>query len=143
MRFVTPRGTNAWMNDEKIRRWFEIVIDASSEPHQQRAYICKSCWQMFGCGERLWDIKVHIDAHERLGELPYTSSRPPQILTGEQVVRLYKLLFEYFDAVNPEVGTWKFECKACKKRFPHRSDHLELLGHYRTCETVIRNMPIQ
>ena len=143
MRHITPSGQNAWIGDEEIRRWFEVVMDTASEPHEHRAYICKSCWQVFGSGERLWDIKVHVHAHERLGELPYASSRPPRILTGSQIISLHKLLLDRFEIVNPEVGTWKFECKACKRRFPHRSDHLELLGHHRFCEAHLENASIQ
>lgn len=143
MEFKHPSAKNAWVGDGKIRQWFEVVIDAASEPHEHRAYICKNCWQLFRSDEDLWTLQCHMDAHERWGDLPYDARRPSPILTGEQLVNLHKLLFERFEAVIPEAGTWKFECKACKRRFPHRSDHRELLGHYRSCEAFKKEGPVQ
>ncbi len=143
MEFRRPSAKDAWVGDQKIRRWFEVVIDAAPDPHEHRAYICKNCWQIFGADDDLWALEYHVEAHERWCDTPYDSPRPSPILTGEQLVNLHKLLFEGFDAVTPEAGTWKFECKACKKRFPHRSDHRELLGHYRSCEAFGAKGPIQ
>jgi hypothetical protein len=143
VQFRGPIARGAWIGDEKVRQWFEIVMDAAVDPHQQRAYICKSCWQMFTADEELWTLQYHVEAHEHWGDHPYDSRRPSRILTGEELVALHKLLFEQFDAVLPEAGTWKFQCKACKKRFPHRSDHRELLGHFRSCEAGGVKGPVQ
>jgi hypothetical protein len=143
MEFKRPSAKNAWVGDAKIRHWFEIVMDASSEPHEHRGYICKNCWQSFHADGDLWTLQCHIEAHERWNDKPYDSRRPSPILTGEQLVDLHKLLLERFDAIIPEAGTWKFECKACKRRFPHRSDHRELLGHYRSCEAFRKEGLVQ
>lgn len=143
MQFKGQSAKDAWVGDESIRRWFEIVIDAAFLPHQHRAYICKSCWQTFSTEEELWTLQCHVEAHERWGDVPYDSRRPSPILTGEQLVNLHQLLFERFDAVSPEAGAWKFQCKACKKKFPHRSDHRELLGHFRSCEAIEKKGSIQ
>jgi hypothetical protein len=131
-----PKARDAWVNDERIRRWFEIVVDAAVEPHQHRACICKGCWLTFSADEKLWTLKNHMEDHERGNDQPYSSSRPDRNLTGEQVVSLHRLLFERFDAVIPEAGTWKFECKACKRRFPHRTVLPVLLLHERSCEAA-------
>lgn len=143
MQFRGPSARDAWIGNEKIRQWFEVAIDTAVEPHQQRAYVCKSCWQTFNADEELWTLQCHVEAHERWGNVPYDSRRPSAIMTGEQLVNLHQLLFERFDAVTPEAGAWKFQCKACMKRFPHRSDHRELLGHYRSCEASGVKGPIQ
>jgi hypothetical protein len=144
MQFREPTARDAWIGNEMIRRWFEIVIDAAVEPRQHRAYVCKGCWHTFDADEELCTLQCHVEEHERWGAVPYGSNRmAPIIMPGEQMVNLHQLLFERFDAVTPEAGTWKFQCKACKKRFPHRSDLGELLGHFRSCEALEVQGPIQ
>lgn len=144
MQLRGPSARDAWIDNEKIRQWFEIVMDAAVEPHQQRAYVCKSCWHTFDADAELWSLQCHVEDHERWGAVPYGSKRTsPIIMTGEQMANLHRLLFERFDAVTPEAGTWKFQCKVCKRRFPHRSDLGELLGHFRSCEATETNGLIQ
>ena len=143
MEYPFPTARDAWVNDKAIRRWFEIVIDAESAPHQHRAYICKCCWRKFYANQRLLDIEYHIETHERRGDLPYSSQCPSQILTGEQVMEINKQLLERFDTIIPEAGTWKFQCKACLRRFLHRSDYRELLEHYDSCRASKATGPIQ
>jgi len=76
-----PKARDAWVNDERIRRWFEIVVDAAVEPHQHRACICKGCWLTFSADEKLWTLKNHMEDHERGNDQPYSSSRPDRNLT--------------------------------------------------------------
>ena len=140
---IGQSARDAWVSNEIIRQWFEIVIGAAFDPHQHRAYICKSCWQIFNADEELWTLQDHIEAHGRWGGLPYDSPRPPRSLTGEQLVSFHQMLIERFDTVIPEAGTWKFECKACKKRFPHRTDYRALVGHFSSCEALEMKGPIQ
>jgi hypothetical protein len=54
-------------------------------------------------------------------------------MTGEQVFNFHSMLMERFDVVTPEAGTWKFECKHCKKRLPHRTAFAGLMGHSLGC----------
>ena len=65
MEFRGPSAKDAWVGDQKIRHWFEIVIDTARDPHEHRAYICKNCWQMFDADDDLWALGCHVEAHER------------------------------------------------------------------------------
>jgi len=143
MQFSGPIAKDAWKSDESLRYWFEIAIDFAFNPEQHRAYICKNCWQIFSADEDLWTVQNHLLTHEKHGDKPYDEFRPSRVLTGEQLMHLYMKLLEGFETVLPGAGTWKFRCRTCQKRFPHRTDHLELLGHFRTCDGGRQNGLIQ
>jgi len=139
-----PGALDAWVGNEKIRRWFEIVVDTAVEPHQQRAYICKGCWHTFDASIEVWRLEIHAEGHGDSGVSPYGSKRAiPLVMSGEQLVNMHQLLFERFNVVTPEVGAWKFQCKNCRERLPHRSSVAELLGHFQDCKGTEPKGPIQ
>jgi hypothetical protein len=129
---MIPSGYDAWKYNETLRQCFEVVSDTAASPPEHSAYVCKCCWEQFPASTELMKLIAHAGGHESQGELPYSSARPSPI-TGEQVFDLYHGISEHFEAVTPEVGTWKFQCRRCKKLLPHRTAHKDLMWHARTC----------
>jgi hypothetical protein len=129
---MVPSAYNAWKDNETLRQWFEVIFDTSVNPPEHSGYVCKGCWEQFEARTNAMRLIAHSGWHESQGDLPYSTPRPSAI-TGEQVFNLYSGIREYFDAVMPEAGTWKFECRSCKKLLPHRTAHRDLMEHARTC----------
>lgn len=129
---MIPSGYDAWKHNATLRQWFEVVLDTAASPPEHSAYMCKCCWEQFPASTELMKLIAHAGRHESQMESPYSSSRPSPI-TGEQVFDLYHGISDKFEAVTPEVGTWKFQCRSCKKLLPHRTTHRELMGHARMC----------
>jgi hypothetical protein len=71
--------------------------------------------------------------HINIKEINVIAGPGPTAITGEQVVDLHRTLVDRFEIVTPEVGTWKFECRRCRRRFPHRTPHKELIAHAAVC----------
>jgi len=130
---MIPSGLDAWKDNETLRLWFEIVFDTTFSPPKHSGYLCKCCWEQFAAAENLMKLLAHAGSHESRGDVRYSSKRPLPI-TGEQVLDLYRSTLEHFEAVTPEVGTWKFQCRTCKELLPHRTTHKDLLDHSRVCE---------
>lgn len=122
----------AWKHDEEIRKYFEAIFDMNVEPPAHTGFVCKCCREQFDCTESPVRLSGHALLHSERRDAPYSTARPLPI-TGEQVHQLYSMLKERFDAVTPEVGTWKFECKFCKNRLPHRTAVAGLMGHSEYC----------
>lgn len=129
---MIPSGHNAWKDSERIRTWFEVVFDMTETPPRHTAYVCKCCWEQMPASEDLIGLMAHAEWHESHGESPYSSRRASPI-TGEQIYDLYGQINLLFEAMMPEAGTWKFQCRKCKKRLPHRSTHKDLMLHARVC----------
>jgi hypothetical protein len=129
---TTPSGRNAWKQSEEIRRWYEVTFDTVPDESTHSGYVCKCCWEQFEAHTSPISLLGHATLHERRGERPYSRRRPASI-TGEQIVELHKSLVEAFQVVMPDAGTWKFECRRCKRKLPHRSTHRELLQHAAIC----------
>lgn len=130
---TTPSSLNAWKYDQKLVDSFEIGFDVSVEPYRHTAYICKVCFRQFSANVGLLSLHGHALLH--LNERVAATTTPAErgLVSGERIVELYTTLVQYFDSVTPEAGTWKFECRHCKKRLPHRSDFDDLLRHARAC----------
>lgn len=129
---MVPSAYNAWKDSETLRRWFEVVLDTSVNPPEHSGYVCKCCWEQFQARTDAMRLIAHSGWHESQKESPYSTPRPSPI-TGEQIFDLYCGISEHFEAVTPEVGTWKFQCRSCKKLLPHRTAHKDLMEHARTC----------
>lgn len=129
---MEPNAREAWKRSEEIRNCFEVTFDMSVEPPKHMGFVCKCCWEQFDAAESLIRMSGHALGHSDRRDVPYSGVRPTPI-TGEQVCSLHSQLMERFDIVTPEVGTWKFECKACKKRLPHRTPVGGLMGHNAGC----------
>lgn len=130
---VIPSGTDAWRGSPTIRDWFEVVFDVTTTPHSNTAYICKCCWQQFRAGGTdPFRLEGHALLHTERGERPYATDRL-SFLSGEHILESHRLVNEHFAVVTPEVGTWKFECRCCRRRFPHRSDCRDLIHHGLEC----------
>jgi hypothetical protein len=129
---MVPSAYNAWKENETLRQWFEVIFDTFVNPPEHSGYVCKGCWEQFEARTNAMRLIAHSGWHESQGELPYSTARPFAI-TGEQVFDLYSGIREYFDAVTPAAGTWKFQCRSCKKLLPHRTTHRDLMEHARTC----------
>lgn len=126
----------AWKRSEEIRTYFEATFDMSVEPPKHTGFVCKCCWEQFDYQESLIRLGGHALGHSEKHDIPYSRARPTPI-TGEQVYALHSQLLERFNVVTPEVGTWKFECKICKKRLPHRTSVGGLMGHSLGCSTEL------
>ena len=129
---MTPSGYNAWKENGTLRQWFEVVFETTASPPEHSAYVCKCCWEQFPARTELMKLLAHAGDHESQGDSPYLSKRPSAI-TGEIIFDLYSSISEHFEAVTPEVGTWKLQCRKCKKLLPHRTAHKDLMLHARTC----------
>jgi hypothetical protein len=130
---TTPSGVNAWKYDQHLADSFEIGFDVSVEPYRHTAYICKVCFRQFSANESLLTLHGHSLLHSAATIAAMPSPLQRGVLSGEHIVELYTTLVQYFDSVTPDAGTWKFECRHCKKRLPHRSDFDDLLRHARAC----------
>ncbi len=122
----------AWKHSEEIRKCFEATFDMSVEPPKHTGFVCKCCWGQFDVAESPIRLGGHALGHSEKRDVPYSRARP-SAMTGEQVYALHSQLMERFNVVFPEVGTWKFECKCCKKRLPHRTSVGGLMGHSIGC----------
>lgn len=129
---MIARGYDAWKHNETLRQWFEVVLDTTATPPEHTAYVCKSCWEQFPANTDVLGLLGHATRHDTEVEPPYSSSRPTPV-SGEQVFEMYRAISERFEAVTPEVGAWKFECKVCKVLLPHRSTHRDLMEHAKFC----------
>jgi hypothetical protein len=126
----------AWKHSEEIHNYFEATFDMSVEPPKHMGFVCKCCWEQFDCQMSAISLAGHALVHSEKHDAPYSRVRPTPI-TGEQVRAFHSMLIERFDVVIPEVGTWKFECKICKKRLPHRTSVGGLIGHSFGCRTEL------
>jgi hypothetical protein len=129
---MNPSGYDAYKYSAAIRQWFEVVFDTTASPPEHSGYVCKCCWEQFPAATGLMNLIAHAESHESQRESPYASPRPSP-LTGEQVLDLYHGISEHYEAVTPEVGTWKFQCRKCKKLLPHRTARRDLTRHAQTC----------
>ena len=134
---MKPSAHEAWKNSDEIREYFEATFDMSIEPSQHVGFVCKCCWELFDSGESKIRLAGHALGHSERRDVPYSRRRPTPI-TGEQVCDFHSQLMERFDIVTPEVGTWKFECKICKKRLPHRTPVRGLIGHIFGCGAELK-----
>jgi hypothetical protein len=139
---TSPSGKDAWKHDSKIRECFEVVFNTAVDPHCHTAYVCKSCWRQFEARTSPIELAGHALLHSSRSEPPYSSSRLTT-LSGEKIVEIHRLLIKGFEVVTPEAGTWKFECRRCNKRFPHRTDYLDLLGHSLVCRAAVSSGSVQ
>ena len=129
---MIPSGKDAWKSSQPIREWFEVVFDTNVNPSEHTAYVCKSCWEQFDARTSPINLEGHALGHSSRAEKQYSRARVTS-LSGEAIVEFHGQLLDHFDIVTPEAGTWKFECKACKKRIPHRMTLRELLEHGVNC----------
>ena len=129
---MQPSAHEAWKYNEEIRQYFEASFDMNVEPPKHVGFVCKCCWETFDAGESPIGLAGHALGHSQRSDIPYSRKRPSPI-TGEQVCDFHSQLMERFNMVLPEAGTWKFECKICMKRLPHRSSFIALLAHSEVC----------
>ncbi len=139
---TSPSGEDAWKYDVEIREWFEVVFNTAVDPHVHTAYICKSCWRQFEASTSPITLRGHILLHSGQREAPYSSGRLTA-LSGEKIVELHRLLTLEFEIVTPEAGTWKFQCRRCNRRLPHRTDYLDLLSHSLACPVAVSSGSVQ
>lgn len=135
---MIPSAYNLWKSNETVRQWFEVTFDTSVTPPKHSGYVCKCCWEQFSADGNAMDLLSHAEAHGMEGEFPYMLDRPSPI-TGEEIVKLYKLISENFEPVMPVAGTWKFQCLRCEKLLPHRTAHKKLMHHAQICAKHYRS----
>jgi hypothetical protein len=133
---------DAWKHDAQIREWFEVVFDTAVDPHIHTAYICKSCGQPFQARTSPFELLRHAKGHSGRRETPDSGVRMTA-LSGEKIVELHQLLMQEFEIVAPEAETWKFQCRRCNKRLPHRTNYRDLLGHSLVCPAAVSSASVQ
>jgi hypothetical protein len=138
---MQPRSNwGAWKSHEEIRQCFKVLFDMSSEPPRETGYVCKFCSQWFDSGDGLFELTNHAAMHRMNYNFPYATPRFAAI-TGEQVFDLHAQIAEAFEFAYPVVGTWKFDCKSCGRRFPHRTSACELAIHAKHCSSSLASRP--
>jgi len=130
---MQPSANGILESEPWVREYLEVVFDTAQQEAKVTAFICKVCWKQFDTQTNALSLLGHVEYHRSRQQKPYHSHRR-LFLSGEDILERRDALIKYFEVFTPEAGTWKFRCRTCDKRFPHRTDYDELLQHGVECE---------
>jgi hypothetical protein len=132
---VLPTAESILQSEPWVKDYLEVIQDLAASRPKTVGFICKVCWKHYGSSTDAIGLLGHVANHKAQQHQPYLTPRK-LVVTGEEIIQKQEILTDSFKIVTPEASTWKFQCRACQRVFPHRTECDELIRHGLNCRAM-------